>query len=74
MTSAVKTNAKKKAPQAAAEKPKGGGLGLDGLGDLSSLLDEPQAAPQVGASQLPNRGAVAAGKWVPSAEEGPQAK
>lgn len=44
MTSAVKTNAKKKAPQAAAEKPKGGGLGLDGLGDLSSLLDEPQAA------------------------------
>lgn len=44
MTSAVKTNAKKKAPQTAAEKPKGGGLGLDGLGDLSSLLDEPQAA------------------------------
>ena len=44
MTSAVKTNAKKKVPQAAAEKPKGGGLGLDGLGDLSSLLDEPQAA------------------------------
>lgn len=37
-------------------------------------LDEPQAAPQVGASQLPNRGAVAAGKWVPSVEEGPQAK
>ncbi|MGL0788791.1 transcriptional repressor gene korB [Xanthomonas translucens] len=44
MTSAAKTNAKKKAPQAAAEKPKGGGLGLDGLGDLSSLLDAPQAA------------------------------
>jgi len=44
MTSAVKTNATKKAPQAAAEKPRGGGLGLDGLGDLSSLLDEPQAA------------------------------
>jgi ParB family chromosome partitioning protein len=43
MTSA-KTNAKKKAPQAAAEKPKGGGLGLDGLGDLSSLLDEQPAA------------------------------
>ncbi len=37
-------------------------------------LDEPQAAPQVGASQLPNRGAVAAGEWVPSAEEGPQAR
>lgn len=44
MTSAVKTNAKKKAPQAAADKPKGGGLGLDGLGDLSSLLNEPQAS------------------------------
>ncbi|RPZ95426.1 chromosome partitioning protein ParB, partial [Pseudomonas aeruginosa] len=56
MTSAVKTNAKKKAPQAAAEKPKGGGLGLDGLGDLSSLLDEPQAAnaaPGGGPQELP---------------------
>ncbi|WP_050570533.1 transcriptional repressor gene korB [Xanthomonas arboricola] len=44
MTSAAKTNAKKKAPQAAREKPQGGGLGLDGIGDLSSLLDAPQAA------------------------------
>ena len=56
MTSAVKTNTKKKAPQTAAEKPKGGGLGLDGLGDLSSLLDEPQAAnaaPGGGPQELP---------------------
>jgi len=44
MTSvAKKANAKKKAQQVAVDKPKGGGLGLDGIGDLSSLLDEPQA-------------------------------
>lgn len=36
-------NAKEKAVQAA-EKPQASGLGLDGLGDLSSLLDEPAAA------------------------------
>lgn len=55
MTSAVKTNTEKKAPRMATEKPQGAGLGLDGLGDLSSLLDEPQAANAVpgGPQELP---------------------
>jgi ParB family transcriptional regulator, chromosome partitioning protein len=42
--SAVKTNAKKNAPQTAPGKPQSSGLGLEGIGDLSGLLDEPEAA------------------------------
>lgn len=44
---AVKTDPKNKAhkaPKTAQERPQGGGLGLEGLGDLASLLDDPQAA------------------------------
>ncbi len=37
------TQTKKKAA-AAAQKPQAGGMGLDSLGDLAGLLNEPQAA------------------------------
>jgi hypothetical protein len=36
----------------AADKPQGAGLGLDGLGDLSSLLDDPAAANNGSAGPL----------------------
>lgn len=47
-------NQKKKAA-AATEKPQGGGMGLDSLGDLAGLLSEPQAAntSSAGMQELP---------------------
>lgn len=49
MTSAVvRINAKKKGVPVPPEKASAGGLGLDAIGDLSSLLDEPQTARMTG--------------------------
>jgi ParB family chromosome partitioning protein len=48
----MSTKTAKKPAVVAVEKPKAAGLGLDGLGDLSSLLDEPMPASNGAAGPL----------------------